>query len=75
MGVIGLWNKVSLLNKVIIFGIPYKFWSWLRITLMDIVEFHPVRDGVVETLNWVAIFVSNMQKHARVMFLYDKNLV
>jgi hypothetical protein len=40
--------------------------------LMDILEFHHVRDGVFETLNWAAMFASNMQKHALVMFFYEK---
>jgi hypothetical protein len=39
---------------------------------MDIVEFHPVRDGVLETLNRVAILALNMRKHALALFLYDK---
>jgi hypothetical protein len=72
VGFIGLRHKVSLLNKVIIFGFSYESWSWSRITLMDIVEFHPVRNGVLETLNWAAIFALNMRNHARAIFLYDK---
>jgi hypothetical protein len=39
---------------------------------MDIVKFDPVRDEVLETLNWAAIFTLNMQKHALAIFLYDK---
>ena len=72
VGVIGLQNKVSLLNYAIIFGFPYESWRWSRITLMDIIKFHPVREGVLENLNWVAILASNMGKHPLAMFLNDK---
>jgi hypothetical protein len=39
---------------------------------MDIIKFHPVREGVLENLNWVAILASNMGKHPLAMFLNDK---
>jgi hypothetical protein len=37
--------------------------------MMVIVEFHPVSKGVLDTLNCVTMFASNMQKHALAMFL------
>ncbi len=40
--------------------------------MMDIVEFHPVRAALLDTLNCADTFASSMQKHARVMLLYDK---
>ena len=72
MGVIGLQNKVLLLNNIIIYGFPYESWSWSRISMMDIVKFHPTRVGVLDTLNWAVMLVSNMWKHALAMFLYNK---
>ena len=40
--------------------------------MMVIVEFHPINEGVFDTLNCAAMFASNMLKHALAMFLYDK---
>ena len=33
--------------------------------------FHPVRVGMLETLNWSATFSSNMQKHAGLMVSWE----
>ncbi len=37
-----------------------------------IMEFHPVRLGVFNTLNWLEIKLSSILKHARLIFLKDK---
>ena len=39
--------------------------------MIDMLAFHSMRDGMVETLNKSATFASGMQKHARQMFLDD----
>jgi hypothetical protein len=36
--------------------------------MMVIVEFHPVSNGVFDTLNCAVMFASNTQKHALAMF-------
>ena len=41
-------------------------------SLIDMVKFHPVRVGVLDTLNRALIFVSNIWKHAFVIFLYKR---
>ncbi len=38
--------------------------------MIDMLLFYPVRVGTLETLNWLETSSSNMQKHARWMFLY-----
>ncbi len=42
--------------------------------MIDMLAFHPVRVGMLETLNWSETSSSNMQKHARWMFLYEFHL-
>jgi hypothetical protein len=41
-------------------------------SMMDIVEFHPVRLALLDTLNCADTFASSMRKHALVIFVYDK---
>ena len=59
------------MNNVIMSGLLYKSWSWLRVSMTVIVEFHPMRVGVLDTLNHTLTF-SSMWKHACAMFLKDK---
>ncbi len=42
--------------------------------MTDIVKFNPVRVGMLDTLNWAAILVSNMWKHALEMFFSRRNV-
>ncbi len=60
---------MSLVNNVIMFGLPYDCCSWLMMLMMDIVEFHPVRAALLDTLNCAATVESSMQKQAHEMFL------
>jgi hypothetical protein len=53
-------------------GLPYESWSWFRILMIVIVKFHPVRVGVLDTLNCAPTFSLNMQKHSCAIFLKDK---
>jgi hypothetical protein len=39
--------------------------------LIDMLAFHPMRDGMLDNLNWSATFVLSIQKHARWMFSYN----
>ncbi len=55
--------------NVIIVGLPYKSCSWVRMSRMDMVEFHLVRVGSLETLYCAPMFASNILKHALSMFL------
>ncbi len=40
--------------------------------MIIIVEFHPVRVGLFNTLNWAETLASSIRKHPLEMFLYDK---
>ena len=40
--------------------------------MIDMVEFHPIRVGALDTLNRAFMFVSNIWKHALVIFLYKR---
>ena len=53
-------------------GFPYDASSWSRMTSIVIVEFHPVRLGVFDTLNWLEMESSSILKHARCIFLNDR---
>jgi hypothetical protein len=59
-------------KRVIVSGFPYNASSWSRMTSIVIVEFHPVRLGVFDTLNWLEIESSSILKHAQLMFLKDR---
>jgi hypothetical protein len=34
-------------------GCPYNVLNWLKMSRMDIVEFHPVKAGLFDTLNFL----------------------
>ena len=70
--VIGLRNSVLLVCNVIIFGLLYDPCSWVSMLMIVIVEFHPVRVRLFDTLNWAETLALSMRKHALKMFLYDK---
>ncbi len=55
--------------SVIIVDLLYKSCSWVRMSRMDMVEFHPVRVGLFETFYCAPMFASNILKHALSMFL------
>ncbi len=42
--------------------------------MIDMLAFHPVRVGTLETLNWLETSSSNTWKHAHWMFLYEFHL-
>ena len=63
----GLWNNVLFWNNDILSGLPYKVLSCMRIKQILIKEFYPIMFRVLETLNWLAMFLLSMQKHALLM--------
>ena len=65
----GKQNNASLWMSVIGSGRPYNVLSWLRMSRMDIVEFHPVKAGLFDTLNSSGMESLSILKHARWMLL------
>ncbi len=53
-------------------GFPYDVLSCSRMMSIVIVEFHPVRLGVFDTLNWLEIESSSVLKHARLILFKDR---
>ena len=59
-------------KSVTIVGFPYKSCSWVMMSLINMVKFHHVRVRVLDNLNRALLFVSNIWKHALVMFFYER---
>ncbi len=66
-----LLKQLSVAKSATLLGLLYLSSSWVRISWIHMVEFHPVNVGVFNTLNWLGTSLSSMQKHARWMFFND----
>ncbi len=53
-------------------GLPYEVSSCSMTEQMLIDELHLIMLGVLETLNWSAMLLLSMQKHALMMFTKER---
>jgi hypothetical protein len=68
----GLQNKALFWNYDMVSGLPYDVSNCSRIECTVIEEFHPVMFGMFDNLNWLAMLLFSMQKHARLMMTKER---
>ncbi len=66
------WNILSSSHSNNPPGYPNVFSNCVNIDWILIVGLHPISIGLLDTLNWSGMFSSSIQKHARLMLMYER---